>query len=847
MRSSYLAVSLIAVPSIVVLYSLDRPGCVQRSLDARLASLLPALVPLLGLSVQRSLAGQLASCLLGCRSAWPGSLTTCTTMRRRPRAHSASRQVKHLANKCLANPPMEVRAARQVSPAAGQTNWQRSIRSTIPTQHSNLRPTFPTSYEPENCCSITGADHQPHMHHSSKGGSRLHQSKDTSQLQGRDDSKQITKQRRAARDDTVKPTANCHAAAKPTARDVTGENDAQSDSKISCSTLDMFSGSRAVINVDSLGRTSMHDSAQREATRLMLQSVATAKVSWFELKNWNGKGSGIPSETDLTLWIGHGVNNSQRKVIGIHVPLRSRTSRGKKATRNVVVVLPVAKTKLSATNSSIDGDPPLPGAPPVPHVRFAFALDAAPFAVMPVPRRPMQKPLDDSPGYLVTCLRSLTTAKQVDVHVARDSAAEQVLHALADAALQGSLADLPINVDAPGSDGATRAINCWHHYPVTTDEWTRDHGWNPYVDADPPAYSECGATAADKTKPLLSPSPVQDAAAVVYESPDEAIGWHIPSTPNSKKRKAASSASPPPGRREPLLKEHLDALSAATAATEPVGTDDVYQWAAAANAQKGQSHLGTSSSSAGISFGTADARADRSNSLSYYNETSSFSRPDMTAPRLSAPLTSLWRMELTKANAIFFDLVALLHRALRCDPSAHETHLADWLDLGFAARLAVRSLTDAGGGSCTPEREQTQHNFDITRDRIAQRVIAGAVDKEDGEEEVNPKDAIRRGHRRRCTWDPAPFPLDPGKQVEYVRGWVNTRLQVNGDADMVDELVDLGRAARRLVRSGAVFCVFGDDDDLAAAEFEFARARCLGAAFYKFGGFPVLIGAEKES
>ncbi|KAK7509108.1 uncharacterized protein IWZ02DRAFT_162452 [Phyllosticta citriasiana] len=559
------------------------------------------------------------------------------------------------------------------------------------------------------------------------------------------------------------------------------------------------------------------------------------------------QGSGIPSETDLTLWIGHGVNNSQRKVIGIHIPFRSRTSRGKKATRNVVVVLPVAKTKLSATNSSINGDPPLPGAPPVPHVRFAFTLDAAPFAVMPVPRRPMQKPLDDSPGYLVTCLRSLTTAKQVDVHVARDSAAERVLHALADAALQGSLADLTINVDAPGSDGATRAINCWHHYPVTTDEWTRDHGWNPYVDADPPAYSECGAAAANKTKPLLSPSPVQDAAVVVYESPDEAIGWHIPSTPNSKKRKAASSASPPPGRREPLLKEHLDALSAATAATEPVGTDDVYHWAAAANAQKGQSHLGTSSSSADISFGTADARADRSNSLSFYNEMSSFSRPDMTAPRLSAPLTSLWRMELTKANAIFFDLVALLHRALRCDPSAHETHLADWLDLGFAARLAVRSLTDAGGGSCTPEREQTQQNFDITRDRIAQRVIAGAVDKEDGEEEVNPKDAIRRGHRRRCTWDPAPFPLDPGKQVEYVRGWVNTRLQVNGDADMVDELVDLGRAARRLVRSGAVFCVFGDDDDPAAAEFEFARVRCLGAAFYKFGGFPVLIGAEKES
>ncbi|KAK7531021.1 uncharacterized protein J3D65DRAFT_311283 [Phyllosticta citribraziliensis] len=515
-----------------------------------------------------------------------------------------------------------------------------------------------------------------------------------------------------------------------------------------------------------------------------------------------------PLATGLTLWVGHAVDDPTCKVVAIRLSLRGRTSKGKN-TKDFYIVLPVTNTQLATNNH-------LGLRSSVPHVGLSFALAAAPYAIMPVPRRTMQKPLDDSPGYLVTCMRSLVVVQHVDVHVVKSSTTSRVFQALADAAPQGILLrDLAIDVATPDADGTTRAINCWQHYPVAADDWSnKTHGWNPYVDRDPPAYSDI----------LIPPSPGRS-EPVAQSSPDEVITWRCVD-PTPKKRKASDS---PPRRRELLRKVLLDERS--TADTDAACTEEVYRWAAAATsvAALAQTQDGRRTDGATNSVGTADACGDQDSPHLGHGSFESFSRPDMSAPS-TGPLTSIWRTELTQANAFFFDLVALLQRALRCNPRAHEEYLAGFLDLGLAARLAIHELTPGATGTMvtTPAQDQMRDHFTALRDSLAQRIIADEIAKPAG---------------AGWTCDPAPWPLDPAKQADYMRLWLNRNLQANADVDMFEDLIQLGRAAVRLAQHDRPFCVFPNGDgDAVACEYEFARARCLAAAFYKMGGCTAVEG-----
>ncbi|KAK8250216.1 hypothetical protein IWZ00DRAFT_489556 [Phyllosticta capitalensis] len=511
--------------------------------------------------------------------------------------------------------------------------------------------------------------------------------------------------------------------------------------------------------------------------------------------------------TDLTLWIGHDTKDASRKVVSIRLPLIARSSSGKNS-RDVFLVLPVSRVKLEVTDSVHDDANDVCS-------RFAFALEAAPYAIMPVPRRPMQKPLADSPGYLVQCLKSLTAVNNVDVHVAESCHGNTVLRSMVDAVRKGgSLLDVTFDLDKKDRFGNTRAIDCWNLYPVAADECDIARQWNPFIDKDPPAYSDCVAVTTEKVDALddnqprhtyisrISSSPSKDPP-----SPDEEITWHIPPTP--KKRKASAS---PPRRREPVCEARLDEWNGE--ATDPAGTDEVLEWAGhIAGATDARSHHSYPNSHA------ADASSDQD--LWHYQSMDSFRRPSIAAPKTTGPLTSLWRTELTKPNAIFFDMVVLLQRALASDTRAHETHISDFLDLGRAARLAVHELT-AASRPCSPAQDQAYDNFSIARDRLAQRLVA---------------DAAKRDAKN--AWDTEPFPNSAERQVEYLRRWLNEHMQINADMDLFDELVNVGRAAARLQDRSRRFCLVGSDDPV-LREFEFARAACLAAAFYKMGGLPVM-------
>ncbi|KAK8152125.1 hypothetical protein IWX90DRAFT_490739 [Phyllosticta citrichinensis] len=303
--------------------------------------------------------------------------------------------------------------------------------------------------------------------------------------------------------------------------------------------------------------------------------------------------------------------------------------------------------------------------------------------------------------------------------------------------IDNSLHNVALDLGRPDSFGSTRAINCWHLYPVAADGCVKTHDPQPCIDKDPPAYNVCVAPASTG---LVAPGALEPA-------PQRTDTWYIPPTP--KKRKASASSS---RRREAPSKARLDELN--ETATQPASTAEVLKWAGRVGAAAFHRPRSTNTNT-----NTSTSAADGSDSdLPHFQSVETFHRPDVRAPSTAMPLTSLWRTELTETNAIFFDMVVVLQRALQSETRAHETYLSSFLHLGLTALCPQEQAYDA---------------FVKARDRLAERVIA---------------DAGKRASRN--AWDTEPFPSAPDKQVEYVRCWVNEHLQVNTNMDLFYKLIN---------------------------------------------------------
>lgn len=505
----------------------------------------------------------------------------------------------------------------------------------------------------------------------------------------------------------------------------------------------------------------------------------------------DGNGGRLGSETPFMLWIGHDVDNVSRKLVllNLHLKLRSSTSKPKK---DVLLVLPVTKAAIDAQPTSRAHSNP---ALSVDCIGVTLSLNDFPYTVMPQSRRRVQRPLDDVPGYLIECVRKLTTTKTVRVYVAKSEKLDGVLQDVVAAAHRGSLHDAALNLNVSGEQDEL-LVNRWDLFPVTTDDFGPEKArcWNPYVDERPPP---------EYTQAPCFGLGLQPPETAVGASPDEVLHWAVCSPP----KRRASASPPPPWER--ITKARLEK---ATQATEPIGTAEMLDLARRHEASSAASSLAASPSTTGTG--------------QRYEGIVTFSFPTLRAPSTEMPLSSIWRLQFSKTNSIFFDMVALLQKALKRQPNTHEMHLSRFLVLGHAARKAVAALTRQDG-TTTPEQDSTHAAFVAMREELARRVIADMAGT------VNNS-------------SPSPFPVNPLEQVEYLRRWMNERVQVFADTDVLEELGAMQAAAAKLLESHPLGA-YSSDVDPVGCEFEWARAAVLAAVFFNFGNQPLMAGWEERS
>ncbi|KAK7540102.1 uncharacterized protein J3D65DRAFT_310960 [Phyllosticta citribraziliensis] len=511
----------------------------------------------------------------------------------------------------------------------------------------------------------------------------------------------------------------------------------------------------------------------------------------------DGSGGRLGSETPFVLWIGHDVDNVSRKLVllNLHLKLRSSTSKPKK---DVLLVLPVTKAAVNAQPASRAHSNP---ALSIDCIRVTLSLNEFPYTIMPQSRRRVQRPLDDVPGYLIECVRKLTTTKTVHVYVAKSEKLDGVLQDVVAAAHRGSLHDAALDLNVSGGHDEL-LVNRWDLYPVTTDDLGPEKArcWNPYVDEQPPPeYTQAPCVGLG----------LQPPETAVGASPDEVLGWAVCSPP---KRKASASPVPP---WERITKARLEK---ATQATEPIGTAEMLDLARQDEARRDA----TAASSLAASPSTTGTGQR-------YEDIVTFSFPTLRAPSTEMPISSIWRLQFSKTNSIFFDMVALLQKALKRQPNTHEMHLSRFLALGHAARKAVAALTQQDG-TTTPDQDSTYAAFVAMREELARRVIADmAVDL----------DTVNKS-------SPSPFPLNPLDQVEYLRHWMNERVQVFADTDVLEELGAMRAAAAKLLERHPLGA-YSSDVDPVGCEFEWARAAVLAAIFFNVGNQPLMAGREERS
>ncbi|KAK8215674.1 hypothetical protein IWZ01DRAFT_479680 [Phyllosticta capitalensis] len=519
-----------------------------------------------------------------------------------------------------------------------------------------------------------------------------------------------------------------------------------------------------------------------------------------------------------TLWIGHDVEDEKRTLICVHFPIKTRTSR-LKPTNDMFLVLPVSgmRVEMVKSDSGAGNASTLTGAAAAGSAeQLKFRLNTTSQVLMPIPRIPRSKPLDDMPGYLVLCLKSLCSVCNLELSVASNAKLEMDLKKFSAAIAQGGLESLDLDPSSTYCSGQVGGFNRWDCYPTTTDDMTAMAHWNPFVEDDPPAYHDaCADKRISHALADFGLCQVQDSKSVpdedVFSSLGE-IGWDVAANP--PKRKASRS----PSQCEacsPSRKARLGQDVAADGSTEVDTSSEMEAWVE--GVRRGEpppsaqppahwypaQRLQQAFQSAGITSSRAAICQDQ----------------DVRAPSTSRnSVTAKWRLQLKPPDAIFLDMVLLIKRALEHDVNAHTTYFDDFSLLGACARKAVDA--EAESLTTTPAVELHVDNFTRTRDRLMEQLIADAV-------------AATTAKGPSLT----PNPVD---QCKHLRAWINSRMQVNADVDLYDDLVAVGRAAVRLRDECAVRGVCqrpprgAVEDDELWWDFEFKRALCIAVAFFKF-------------
>ncbi|KAK7536492.1 hypothetical protein JOL62DRAFT_615999 [Phyllosticta paracitricarpa] len=430
------------------------------------------------------------------------------------------------------------------------------------------------------------------------------------------------------------------------------------------------------------------------------------------------------------------------------------------------------------------GDPsfPVPAAGSAQHIKqLRIHLDTTSRALMPVPRVPPTRLLDDMPGYLMLCLKSLCRVHHLELFVAAtDPGLELALNDFCATVNQGDAESLEIDASSTYSSGQTGGFDRWDCYPTTADDLGGTAFWNPYKDDRPPPYTD---------DVDANPSP---------------------------KRKASRSCSPPEQGRSPSRKARLgneDAHDNNEDATEVDSSSELDAWVE--RVQNG---------------GLPPSAQPPAHLYPQQKFWQAIDSPWPTIPRPSvdhsvrAPsssrnsATAKWRTELKKPDAMFLDMILLLKRAVERDPDAHNKYFDDFCSLGVFARKAVEAQVEA----TTPEVDFHTDNFTGTRERLMRTMITDAVAATAKDPPTN-----------------VPLPKNPVDQCEHLRKWINERMQANADVDLYNELIAMHQAAVRLRNECALQDalqrpqVAAEDDEL-WWDFEFTRAACVATAFFKF-------------
>lgn len=576
-----------------------------------------------------------------------------------------------------------------------------------------------------------------------------------------------------------------------------------------------------------------HDSVLAASTASIEWTVVGQRVlvGWQEsdgYKRWIGRTTGDDDDAAgeqekrcPTLWIGHDVENEKRMVVSLRVPIKSRTSSSKRL-KQMFLVLPVNGMRVEVLDFPSSASNPSFANPGSACKQLKFHFETTSQVIMPVPRVLPSRPMDDMPGHLVLCLKSLCRVYKLELVVAGDDGVETALKDFAAVVDQGCVESLDIDPSSAYCSGQTGGFNRWDCYPITTDEVAATAHWNPYTDDGPPAYDEAcppgrGPTDAETVCRLQKLKRMADDHHVF--SPLGEITWDLDACP-SLKREAPNSPSEEnvcsPSRKARLNKSagEEEEQQEEEEATEVDSSSEMDAWVE--RVRRGDFPPSAQP--------PAHLYLDQRLQQAIQKPWSTIPRPtvdqDVRAPSWSRnSVTAKWRTEIKQPDAIFLDLILLLKRALERDGDAHNKYFGDFIFLGMCARKVV----EAEAETTTPEVDFHKENFTSTRDRLMKLLIADAV-AATATQGAPTKDSL---------------PKNPVDQCERVRSWINDRVQTNADVDLYNEFIAMGQAAVRL-RDG---CVVRDEllrpqvapeDDELWWDFEFARAACIATAFFKF-------------
>lgn len=197
----------------------------------------------------------------------------------------------------------------------------------------------------------------------------------------------------------------------------------------------------------------------------------------------------------LVMWIGRAATSSgQRLLINFCLPFSTRSTfhRSKK---EIFLVIPAERLRLDLSRVDAGGVSEatlsqLRGAGPAAFreglVQARFSLGTPAYVVMPKLRRPLATPLTGVRSRLISSMKSLAGARELDVYLSRGTV-ELELQVIRSILNQDDVETPELDLQATFSGGFGGGKNLWQSYPC---EETGDPSWNPLIDNEPPPYDK---------------------------------------------------------------------------------------------------------------------------------------------------------------------------------------------------------------------------------------------------------------------------------------------------------------------------------------------------------------------